>query len=222
MDNSYESNLNDPAGYTNPEEYEAYMAQTYGPEWKTGFRVGFGKRLGAFVIDVIIVILLSTLLMLILPYEGLDSIIGAILSGDLEALQGMEENALAIAQDNMIPELVSNTILLLYWALEAFLGFTVGKKLLKIKIADVNLRHNKKALWTRFLVKHSYSIIGLLAIPFGFVVMTAVGLVTGLLFFVIVIGCFFVLGARKQALHDMIAGTAVFNDESLEWNRQNV
>lgn len=220
---SYDQNY-PQQGQMMPGEYEEYMQQTYGPDWKTGFRVGFGKRLGALIIDVIITMVLSAILFLILPYEGMDTLfqtLGDIFAGDIGAAEEMEKQAMEMAEANIWVEFLGNLIMLLYWTTEIFFGWTLGKKLLKIKIADTDLRLNKGALTKRFLIKHSYSILGLIILPFGLTVVASLGMLTGLLTFVVFIGCFFALGANKQALHDMIAGTAVFNEESLEWSQNN-
>ena len=49
----------------------------------------------------------------------------------------------------------------------------------------------------------------------GFLGIAFLSTVGGLLSLVIFIGCFFVLGSQKQAIHDMISKTAVFNKADL-------
>jgi uncharacterized RDD family membrane protein YckC len=65
----------------------------------------------------------------------------------------------------------------------------------------------------RFLFKNSGSLIGMLATIIGAVVPflgMILGWVAALAGLAIFIGCFLTLGAQRQALHDMLAHTAVF------------
>jgi len=72
------------------------------------------------------------------------------------------------------------------------------------------------ALIKRYIFKHSSSLIS------AFVTVTSImmlGFLSTLATFIIFIGCFFVLGQRKQAFHDMFARTAVFYKEDLKYYR---
>jgi len=199
-------------------EYEEYMAQTYGPDWKTGFRVGFGKRLGALLLDILFVMLLSGILYIILPFDSMQFNWSELFGGDLSSLENMEQEALALAEDNFWPSYISDLVVLMYFFMEAALGYTFGKRILGIKIADVNLKPTFSKRLIRFLAKYSYMILPMI---FFAGEMSPISFVSGFLSFIVLIGCFFALGRNKQALHDMIAGTAVFNEESLEWSGQN-
>jgi uncharacterized RDD family membrane protein YckC len=65
----------------------------------------------------------------------------------------------------------------------------------------------------RFAIKNISSIIGLIAIALMATTLNTIGSVLG---FVIIIGCFFVLGESKLAFHDMLAKTAVYWRKDLE------
>lgn len=217
MDQNY--NYGSQMGDMDPREYESYMEQTYGPGWKMGFRVGFGKRLGAFLLDIIIVSVISWIVSLFIPQASEEAALGLVedmtKSNDISSIFGAVNQ---FQEENFWSQWFDYLIWILYFLPEALLGFSLGKKLLKIKIADTDLRQSSKALWLRYILKHIYYIIPTIF----FLTMTmTVSTVLFLLGFIIFIGCFFVLGRNKQALHDMIAKTAVFNEESLEWSGQN-
>ena len=44
------------------QEHDEYMRSQFGDDYELGYRVGFGRRLGAFVIDVIISYLLVSII----------------------------------------------------------------------------------------------------------------------------------------------------------------
>lgn len=119
----------------------------------------------------------------------------------------------------MIGTLVFRCVFMVW---EALTGATLGKRMLKLRIqaADGRLPAANK-LWLRALIKYSPSVLQLVGMPLGLLGLgAAAAMVSGLLSFaswiaalVVFVGCFFVLGEARMALHDMAAGTAVFTDE---------
>jgi len=61
--------------------------------------------------------------------------------------------------------------------------------------------------WVRALLKYSGTILALLAGVTSVAILGTIGSIAGLIIF---IGCFFVLGDKRQAIHDLVAKTAVF------------
>lgn len=141
-------------------------------------RAGFGVRLGAALIDGLIVLIGVGILRLIFGGSWLGNVL----------------QALAV---------------LAYYSQEVFQAATPGKKALKLAIGGLGgLPAPSDALVKRYLVKISPTLISLVVavLPFlGF--LNFLGGLVGLVLFV---GCFLVLGSKRQALHDMLADTAVY------------
>ena len=154
-------------------------------------RQGFGIRLGAFLIDVVALILISIVLGVIFGL-GFGVRFGA-----------------AAAHAGMGYALVSTLITLGYWSTEIFMAASPGKKLLGLRIAsETGSVAPQNQLVMRWLIKNAGNLIGLLTVIPGLgVIFGWLSLAAGLVIF---IGCFLTLGANRQALHDMLAHTAVF------------
>lgn len=173
-------------------------------------RVGFGRRLGALVLDAIAVMVLS---MIIGPLIG--GLVGGLGGGAVGAVAGATGDATAPAAALgglfgaiMGAAIGSLIVMVAYWVVEIFTAASPGKMLLGIKIRNTDSSAaNTATLATRYAVKNIVSIFGLLAAITGITALSSVG---GLLGLVVFIGCFFTLGASRQAIHDMIAKTAVY------------
>ena len=85
-----------------------------------------------------------------------------------------------------------------FYVLEGFTGQTPGKMILGITVANMN---GEKASIDKLLLRAFIKITG-----------SFVGII-GLIIFV---GCFLVLGEKKQALHDIICKTAVYKKTDIE------
>ena len=68
-------------------------------------------------------------------------------------------------------------------------------------------------LFLRTFLKNISSVLSLIAIILAIPLVKTIGSFFG---FIIFIGCFFALGSNKQAIHDMIAKTAVFKIADLK------
>ena len=98
--------------------------------------------------------------------------------------------------------------------MEAFTGQSPGKMVLKIKNANADgTAASTGTLVMRALLKYGSTVFTILAGVAGVAVLATVGQVWGLVIF---IGCFFVLGAKRQAIHDLIAKTAVFKKSDIK------
>jgi len=101
----------------------------------------------------------------------------------------------------------------LYSLVEALTGASPGKRILKLKIGFEDGRTAPTSTYVaRWAVKYAGTLIGLVALLPGLHLLGTVGSLAG---FVVFVGCFLVLGDKKQALHDMAAKTAVFNKADL-------
>ena len=105
-------------------------------------------------------------------------------------------------------------IFVVYFLLEGLTGYTLGKLILGIRIAnDDGTKAGVGKLLYRYLVKNSGYVLALVALFTGVHALATLGNVAGLIIFV---GCFFTLGVKKQAFHDMIAKTAVYNKTAIK------
>jgi len=178
------------------------------------YRVGFGTRLGAAVIDWIIVNIISMFIMYLTGFfdvimKMVDDI--AAHGNNLEFITEIAEN---FSIENLSFFILIYLINLVYYFLEVMIGASVGKMILHIQIAKADRTAGTfKELLNRYLIKHSDTIFNLLA------TLTFISILDVLSFLaavVIFIGCFFVLGDQRQALHDMIAKTAVYYKDQIQ------
>ena len=177
-------------------------------------RIGFGRRLGAYLLDVVV--------------AGIGGfVIGMFAGAGLTALffasemnEGMEEaEALGGGVVAFLGGMLGTfagmmLIFLVIMLLEAFTGQTIGKMMLGIKNGDEDgAPAGSGKLITRAAVKYIGTILALVAGLTGIAMVGAVGKLLG---FAVFIGFFFILGEKKQGFHDMIAKTAVFNKSDLD------
>lgn len=178
-----------------------------GPE-----RIGFGLRLGAALIDFAISIV-----------AGL--IVGALLGGVVGgaagaagAAAGGEEAAATAAAGGIIGALVGAVLGIyivgvLYGLIEGLTGASPGKRILKIKIGNQDGTPAViQTLLLRYALKNGNLLLSFVAGITGLGFLGSLGNLWGLVIF---IGCFFVLGEARLAIHDRIAKTAVYRKEAL-------
>jgi uncharacterized RDD family membrane protein YckC len=174
-------------------------------------RVGFGPRLGALLLDLVIVCVLA--------FVG-GSTIGGMLGLTAGAALG---GAMANGADSLAAGMAAvggilggifafviaaAVIGIVYFLIEGFTGFTLGKLMLGIRVAnDDGTAAPVSKLLARFALKNNNFILTVLGALSGVSAMITIGRLGGLAIFV---GCFFTLGMKKQAFHDMIAKTAVY------------
>lgn len=176
-------------------------------------RIGFGRRLGAYLIDLVAALIgggaigmfagasLAALFFASEMNEGIEE--AEALGGGMVALLGGMLGTFAGAM----------LIILFIMLLEAITGQTIGKMMLGIKNGDEDgaLAGSGKLI-TRAAIKYISTITALLAGLTGVVMIGTLGSFLG---FAVFIGFFFILGEKKQGFHDMIAKTAVFNKSDL-------
>ncbi len=154
----------------------------------TSKRVGFFPRLFAVLLDAIILGVLMQVLSIVLP-----NIFSAPTSWSMSG-DGMPLSSIIIS--------------LLYTSLEIWTAATPGKMILKLKIkAQGGGAAATPALVIRWLIKQSAQILMLLFIITSIQILQTLQSIAALVVF---IGCLFVFAKSKQALHDLIAKTAVF------------
>jgi len=100
----------------------------------------------------------------------------------------------------------------LYFLMEAFLGYTLGKLILGIAIAkEDGTKGDIKDFFLRYAIKNSGTLLALL----GLLTLSFIGTLGTIASLAIFVGCFFVLADKKQSFHDMLSKTAVFKKEDI-------
>jgi len=174
-------------------------------------RIGFGKRLGAFCLDVVFVWVLAWLGgTTIGGMLGLAS--GAALGSTMTTAADSAAAAMAAVGGIfgaifgfIVAAFLIGTV---YFLIEGFTGYTLGKLILGIRVAsDDGTAAPLTKLLGRYVIKNIAYVLGLAAALTGVRVLATLGNLGGL---IILVGCFFVLGMKRQAFHDMIMGTAVY------------
>lgn len=171
-------------------------------------RVGFGRRLGAFVIDCVLVWVLAFLL---------GSSIGGLLGGAVGA--ATPGDATRVVAGGVIGAILGVAVAAaligtLYFLVEGFTGWTLGKLVLGIQIGNADgTPASIDTLLARYALKNCNLILTILAALTGIALLRVLGFVGGL---VICVGFFMTLSASKQAIHDMIAKTAVYPRAKLQ------
>lgn len=176
------------------------------------FRVGFPRRLGAYIIDYLIITLLIT--------------IALFATGQMTELiesikyfgQSLDDAYIQKVALGIVP--VAGVITLFYFSSELFFGASLGKLMLSIRIGndDRNLASFPKLL-ARYIIKNIGVISSLVGYAIAYVSIDASG---DFLQIIVYFGFLFTLAARKQAFHDMLSATAVYyTNELIENNNQN-
>ena len=174
-------------------------------------RIGFGRRLGALILDFIIIGIISSLVGdSLLGLLGINVTIPAEIADADEAMEGfatiMEQASKASAAAGILS--------ILYFLTEVFMARTPGKMLLGIIIANADgSPAGTGVLLKRFLLKEGYNAFTFLSLVLGISLLSSIGNLWSLVFFV---GCFFALGEKKQALHDQLVKSAVFKASAIK------
>ncbi len=190
---------------SNYEQYAQYMPDYayVNPYYN---RVGFGKRFLAYFIDNFIIALLVMLYMIL---SGTLAEIVSLASSNTVEILDLFEHAKQI-------ELPGTIIGLIYFSTELFFAFSIGKLTLGIRIGSENAENAQfSSLAVRYIVKNISNIVSIATAITGFFLF---GILGSLLGFLVIIGCFFVLGQKRQAFQDMLAKTAVFMKDDIKQN----
>ena len=173
-------------------------------------RIGFGPRLGAYVIDIVFVWILSSVISAIVP-----SFLTDMAQKQIDETISSNQMLASIYTGEMLKMMVAairvalivNVARLIYFSTEIFLGASVGKLLLGLKIVSADGgAASIGVLLGRYLLKH----IGKICTVLSLICLPTLFNASGSLFgFVIFVGCFFAAGDRHQTIHDMLCRTIV-------------
>ncbi|MFN6943477.1 MAG: RDD family protein [Cytophagaceae bacterium] len=171
-------------------------------------RVGFGIRLGASLLDIVTIIAITFALAPLLSGVS-NEYISAIFS----------QNPEFVHLDGWMGALMRAVLLIpiidmVYHLVEGLTGLTLGKLIVGIKVGSKEGTQSEVGnLFLRYLLKSSGTILSLLNLYIGIQLLGSLG---GLANFAIFVGCFFVLGDKRQAFHDMLSKTAVYKRSMLK------
>ena len=218
-DKNFDSELNKTSNFEaqkyseKQEKYRQMMPEYASPQSPYIWRVGFGRRLAAYIIDGI----LSYLLLIIFSYFT-----GALNKINLLFIDGISYqsvefiNEFAAIVDDLLP--LSLSISAIYYLTEVFFAATPGKMLLGIVIGTEDKKFAPlSTLLLRFIIKNNSMLFNVLFIIAGAEIFSNLSVFGSLVVF---FGCFAVLSIKRQALHDIISKTAVyFKDELKQFDR---
>jgi uncharacterized RDD family membrane protein YckC len=176
-------------------------------------RIGFWRRLGAALLDFAIV---TIILVVVLYMNGFIARLTEYINEVMAAGQNfalINELQLEFQNNNLTNYAIIYLIILAYYTLEIFIGASLGKLILGYQIGSLErTRASKRALILRYFYKHLPELLSL-----GWVIsqIYVVDLLSSLLSFALLVGCFFVFSSKRQAFHDMLAGTAVYYREDI-------
>lgn len=186
---------------------ETTVFETHASTASTIERATFGLRFGAYIIDFVILVALAVVLA---PLLGgiLGSIAGASIGENAESAGMGGFLGMIIGSFVMIP-----VIYFIYYLIEGISGFTLGKLMLGVRVGAADGRKSGIGnLLIRYLIKSSGTILSIIALVLSISILGNIGTLISLALFV---GCFFVLGEKRQAFHDMLSGTAVYRKNEL-------
>jgi len=179
-------------------------------------RQGFGLRFAAILIDFAILWLITTAIMQFSDFNELINQFNEILK-EAQTDPDMLNEAMDFFFENiMFYYLFSTLFTLCYYLTEVLLAASPGKLILRLRIGTADAEHSDYGkLIIRFLIKHSFYLVLILSL---LTKNTLLYLLTFIVFIVVAIGFLFVFSYKRQALHDLISGTAVYKLKDLKEN----
>ena len=181
------------------------------------------KRLGAVLIDVGIIIAITSVIALVIPTTKTDSYLNQqtelteqLMEGEIslnEATTQLQTITYKIDRANIVLNLLSLVVSILYYGVYQFVKKqTIGKKVFKIKVAGSNLTMNTMIIRTLLVYGLFATILNVIAIyvlnqESYFYFSTILNSLYGLFFIITVFMILF--REDKKGLHDLIMHTEV-------------
>lgn len=194
------------------EEQEKFrqMLPNYNPQYNIfDYRVGFGRRVAAALVDMVLVIIVSSLIGVVFGF------LPEIESFSLENL--MDPIYMEDLQRGFLP--FSLLITFIYYSMEIFFAATPGKMLLGLVIADESMKYATTGqLTARFVLKHLASIV---QIFYVFTWLSFINSIAGFLSFLILGAFLFCLASSKQSIYDRISRTAIYYKKEVQQATSN-
>ena len=175
-------------------------------------RIGFGPRFLASLIDMILSFIAGSILAFTKVFSFIDLSNSAYFnSQNLKDIEiSLEMVGSDISFSNIQVWLLGYVVgSILYSLIEGITGASPGKRVLKIVIANQDGSEGNYILFmSRWAIKNISNLMSLLIIITGSLSIQFLSSIFG---WIIFLGCFLVLASHRQALHDKIVKTAVFN-----------
>ncbi|MCX6141551.1 MAG: RDD family protein [Candidatus Kapabacteria bacterium] len=181
-------------------------------------RVGFGKRLVAFLIDALISITVTL---------GIGLLFMALDLGVAQVIQDQIDNILSIydmmgiskglidTMNSLLGGVITAGMIVgvLYPLIEGITGASPGKRILRITVATPDGHPGTIALYLkRYVIKGLGTLLQILALLPALGFLEGIGNIVGIVIF---LGYFGVLSSARLALHDLIAQTAVYDVQDI-------
>ncbi|MFB0925160.1 MAG: RDD family protein [Vicingaceae bacterium] len=173
-------------------------------------RVGFGRRFGAYMLDILVMIILGYIISSVIGEQLVELFFSDQLAEaefaatDFESI-GFDYMGMMTKMTNIIAG--TSIVAVLLFLMEGVKGQSFGKMMLKIENTNVDgSKADAKKLWIRSLLKYGSTILSLLG---GLVGLSFIGTIGNFWWWIIFIGFFFSFADKKQTIHDMIARTVV-------------
>ena len=189
----------------------------------------FFDRLGAYVLDALLIFAISSVISVFIPSKGSDIekemtvLLEEYTNGEMDAQVYLDKYSNLTYQyqkENWVLSLVSVSLSLIYYVVFAWYnkGQTIAKKLMNIKVVD-NKTGNKPSFIQMFLrnmiiysLLSSIVMLVLLFVGSKIFVYTYIGFAIIELLFVILTVMFVLYRKDKRGLHDMMSGTKVIKE----------
>ena len=179
-------------------------------------RAGFGPRLVALIIDVLLLTAISLVFGLM---AGSASSVIAHKVFHLDAASTdpgtaiLASGMLGVGVFLLVTALMATFLSLPYNLMEAFFGWTPGKLVMGLRVKNEDgSSPSLGQVFARWLIKHNAILIALLT----FIGLAPAAFVAPLLQALVFGGCFLALGTARQALHDQMTHTAVYEVAELQ------
>ncbi len=168
------------------------------------YRVGFGRRFAAAIIDSIFVAILISIL----------GFATGVFSTNMNFSDFIDPNFATNFMKDYLP--ITLLVSFVYYSTEILLSGSPGKHVLGIIIAEENMHYaNYYQLTTRFLIKHLDLVFSLI---YYFTWSSIFSTLSSYVSFLVMIFFFFVIRQNKQSIYDKITKTAVFFKKEVDIN----
>lgn len=172
-------------------------------------RVAFGTRFLAALVDIVVFTVLFAIGATIAGMSEIMESFNVQSYSDVFKMQNSEEFQNFAMQVNIIFYFIFALLILP----EALFATSLGKLIFGLTIAgEDRKRADGSRLFGRFALKHSWLLLSAVANLTALAFISVLSLVAMIAFF---IGAFVAFSEKKQALHDVIAKTAVFNKRDI-------
>lgn len=173
-------------------------------------RVGFGRRFGAYMLDILIALVFGGFIASIAGEDLAQTFFAAELGEADSALAmfaGSDIDMEAFMLKTFGYSAAVSLMMVIFFILEGALGQSPGKMLLQIVNTNTaGTKLDASQLWLRAALKYGNTLLSLIGGIAGIAVIGSIGSLWGLVIF---IGFFFAFGDKRQTIHDMIAKTVV-------------